>query len=104
MLPGMVKVESGIATAIGVADPLVILVDVRSFGVRGFIAIRSARLMSLARLSFLAWGLFARRGFPLRCSLGRAASGTVRRNVSATNPVVSSASVAASGIVLRQCG
>jgi hypothetical protein len=64
MLPGMVKVESGIATAIVVADPLVILVDVRSFGVRGFIAIGSARLISLARLSILAWGLFAPRGFP----------------------------------------
>jgi hypothetical protein len=106
MLPGMVKVESGIATAIGVADPLVILVDVRSFGVRGFIAIRSARLISLARLSFLAWSLFARRGFPLRRSFGRAASRsrTARRNVSATDAVAASASVAAPCIVLRYCG
>ena len=97
MLPGMVKVESDIATAIGVADPLVILVDVRSFGVRGFIAIGSARLISLARLSFLAWGLFAWRGFPLRRSFGHAASRsrTARRNVPATDAVAASASVAA---------
>ena len=103
MLPGAVKVESGIATAIGVADPLVVLVDVRSFGVRGFIAIGSARLISLARLSLLVWGLFARRGLPLRCSLGRAVSRsrTARRNISATYAVAASASVAAPCIMLR---
>ena len=100
MLPGVVKVKSGIAAAVGVADPFVILVDVRSFGVRGFIAIGSARLISLARLSLLAWGLFSRRGLPLRRSLGRAASRsrTARRNVSATY------AVAAPCIMLRQCG
>lgn len=99
MLPGVFKMESGIATALGVADPLVILVDVRSVGVRGFIAIGSARLV------FLVWagGLFARRRFPLRCSLGRAASRgrTARRNVSAANAVA--ASVAASCVMLRPC-
>ena len=103
MLPRVVKVKSGIATAIGVADPFVILVDVRSFGVRGFIAIGSARLISLARLSLLVWGLFARRGLPLRCSLGRAVSRsrTARRNISATYAVAASASVAAPCIMLR---
>jgi hypothetical protein len=101
MLPGVVKVESRIATAIGVADPFVVSVDVRSFGVRGLVAIRSARLISLPRLSFLAWGLFARRGLPLRCSLGRAASRTARRNISAADAVAASASVAATSIMLR---
>lgn len=97
MLPGAVEVEPGIAAAIGVANPLVILVNVRSFRVRGFIAIGSARLI------FLAWagGLFARRGLPLRCSLGRAASRTARRNVSATDAVAASSSVAAPCIMLR---
>lgn len=97
MFPRVFKTESGIATAIGVAYPVVILVDVRSFGVRRFIAIGSARLV------FLAWagGLFARRGLPLRCSLCGAASRTARRNVSATDAVAASSSVAAPCVMLR---
>ena len=89
VFPGMVEVEAGVVAAGIVADPLTVVMDVRSFGMTFLIA---ERWVSFGRMRF-------GRMVGLRGALHRAVRGRrpLTRNVTSTNRVIPASTI----LVLR---